>query len=389
MTFQSPKIIFVVSISLSVFVFKPVFAKTSKKVIKAVVSASSDPILLSNKEITLKINVTGGAFAGFEFKDQKLNPLSWILPTSWNPKNNQGGALFQGHFLCLGRWGAPSDAEIAYGKIPHNGEQTMYNWNIDEQKTENQFQVLNMNFDTKKDQISTNRTVYLAQNTNVAYVKESFTNYNTLGRLSNVVHHVTLGNPFLSKSTIISSNVDRGFDQTDSINELEKSFFTFPYKTRNGKSIDFRTSTEPNGYCCSFIHHPKDMYGWVTAIDPKSGLLIGYIWKTKEYPWLYIWHNVDEKGNPNAKGIEFGTAGLGKSYQTLVENNTGFFGKKSFEYIDAGQKIDKSFVMFIQKVPMNTKAIKNINIKINKEKEIKFGLNDIRNLEFEAELETE
>ncbi|MEJ0105573.1 MAG: hypothetical protein WDO19_24765 [Bacteroidota bacterium] len=45
------------------------------------------------------------------------------------PSNNRAGAPYQGHFLCLGRWGEPSPGEINKG-IPDHGEIANIQWQI-------------------------------------------------------------------------------------------------------------------------------------------------------------------------------------------------------------------------------------------------------------------
>ena len=350
------------------FSFLSGFAYSQKKAIQFV---SKPPVFLYNNKISLKINTAGGAMVGFEFKDQKVNPLSWVLPSNWSPKNNQKGAIFQGHFLCLGRWGAPSDGEIAKG-VPHNGEQTVYNWDINSQTSN----TLVMSYKAQLDLLSVKRTVSMPENNSIVYVTEDVKNYGTQGRLNNIVQHVTLGAPFLSTKTLINSNFGKGFNQTDTINQLEKRYFEFPISYRNEDTIDYRSCAEPSNYCASFIAKNGDKYGWVTAFNPEINLIIGYVWKVEEYPWLNIWHHI-ENGVPRSEGIEFGTCGLGKPYKTLVENNTSFFGHQSFEYIDAGETKTKNYIMFLQK---SAKNIKNINVNIDPELEPKFEKGSIKAL---------
>ncbi|MEZ5394190.1 MAG: hypothetical protein R2724_15330 [Bryobacterales bacterium] len=47
-------------------------------------------------------------------------------------------------------------------------------------------------------------------------------------------------------------------------------------------------------------------YAWVTAVHPKRGLVLGYLFKTSEYPWLQTWENYPAQGMM-ARGLEFGT----------------------------------------------------------------------------------
>ncbi len=53
-------------------------------------------IVLEGRVAEVKVDLGGGSIVGFQFKDQRLNPLSW---TSDEP----GQAHPMGHFLCLDR----------------------------------------------------------------------------------------------------------------------------------------------------------------------------------------------------------------------------------------------------------------------------------------------
>lgn len=60
----------------------------------------------------LSMDLLGGAFIDFRLSKQSDNPYSWYLPTNEMPENNRQGARFQGHFMCLGRWGASYNGEM-------------------------------------------------------------------------------------------------------------------------------------------------------------------------------------------------------------------------------------------------------------------------------------
>jgi len=71
-------------------------------------------VILSNGTISLEISKAGAAIVSLQ-NGGGVNPLSWKLTKEQMPVNNRSGAVFQGHFLCTGRWGAPTDGEIKAG----------------------------------------------------------------------------------------------------------------------------------------------------------------------------------------------------------------------------------------------------------------------------------
>ena len=331
--------------ALLIFLFVSIVAcKNSgtkeEEIVSETHSDLKDTIFLSNKSAKLAVATQGGAFVDFHFVNQNINPLNWRLKQSWVPKNNQSGAPFRGQFLCLGRWGSPTDGEIAAG-IPHNGEQNRDYWEIEEQKDG----FVKMSFKGELDGFYTNRSIKLDEKSAAFLVEENVKNINSIGRINNVVQHVTLGPPFLTRDVIVNSNSWKGFNQEDNY-PLEDSAFTWPEGRNKDLMMDATSTDTDEGYCVSYLVQPESEYGWISAFNPKQGLVIGYLWERKEYPWINIWNHVEE-GIPLSKGIEFGTGGMGRDYKELLENDSKFFGENSFEWIDAGETKNKSFICFL------------------------------------------
>ena len=83
-------------------------------------SADDDTkVVLRNETVQASIAVAGGGIVEFRFLDQQTNPLNWDIG-DLEPKPEDKPYL-RGHFLCLDRWGAPSEAEQKHG-MPFHGE---------------------------------------------------------------------------------------------------------------------------------------------------------------------------------------------------------------------------------------------------------------------------
>jgi hypothetical protein len=108
-------------------------------------------------------------------------------------------------------------------------------------------------------------------------------------------------------------------------------------------------------------HIFNDSIGWITATNAAERLMLGYIWKTKEYPWVNVWQQWKEN-RLWAKGLEFGTTGIGKSYQELLAINTSFHGISSYRLLDAGKFVEKSFYCFLLPIPAGFKGVKSIQL---------------------------
>jgi hypothetical protein len=92
-----------------------------------------------------------------------------------------------------------------------------------------------------------------------------------------------------------------------------------------------------------------EQLGWTTASNPSHGLLIGYLWRTSDYPWFIAWRRAD-RGQPFARGLEFGTTGLDWPQGELVRKGQ-IFGRPLFVHLDAGETLTKSFTGFLLRIP--------------------------------------
>jgi hypothetical protein len=122
---------------------------------KSVAGDKDTIISLSNTGATVSFSKWGGALVSFQLKNDSVNPFTWSLQQDDMPANNKNGAPFRGHFLCTGRWGAPTPGEINSG-IPHNGEPSN-NWWYVKEKTD---QSLLMECSAKLEDFEVERSVF-------------------------------------------------------------------------------------------------------------------------------------------------------------------------------------------------------------------------------------
>lgn len=319
----------------------------------------SSHLHLKNKNAGLVIDQYGGAYINFYLKDDSINPLTWSLTSEQMPENNRDGAPFQGHFLCLGRWGAPTPGEMEMG-VPHNGEATNRMWRIGSKSSSK----LVMSYESSLDDLEIVREVEFIGNEAMFRVTERVGNTNTVGRLNNIVQHVTLGPPFLSTSTLVFTNAGPGFFQDHSYPDPHRWEYEWPVaKDSLGNEYDLQRSDIDYNYVST--HLVEDTVGWIAAWNPDRKILLGYVWHKDDYPWVNVWNHMNE-GKPVAKGLEFGTTGIGKPYQDLLAVDTRFHGYNSFEFLDAGETVEKSFYGFLTTIDMEFDEIIKVTIKQNK-----------------------
>lgn len=277
---------------------------------------------LETPQAVAAFDLLGGGLVDFHLTGG-LNPLTW---------EQAGGELEsrpRGHFLCLDRWGAPSAAELKNG-MPFHGEASHVEWKALKPGA--------MSAQLPMAKLLVHRVASLDGAT--LTVRETLTNQNPLGRIYNMVQHPTIAPPFLDAKTFVDSNAGQGFAQIAPNDP--------PRPWPQGQSADLRHLTgDPLPNVVSFVIEAD--YGWVTACSPTAGLMVGYLWKTADYPWLNIWRDV-KNGQPAARGLEFGTTGLHQPYPELVKRGS-MLGRALYSHLDAGESVERSYQVFLKPLP--------------------------------------
>ncbi len=313
-------------------------------------------IKLENNTAALTIDPFGGSITDFRLKHIDINPLCFAFTKQQMPLNNRKGAPYQGHFLCLGRWGEPSVGEIK-ASIPNHGHFANMPWTVVDAGPSK----LNMNATSQLEGLHIDRTIELDDNHAVYSVKEVVQNINPLGRMFNMVQHPTLAAPFLNETTVVNCNATVGFDQS-LYQDIANNVLQWPYAKDSSKNtIDLTNPHPPYNAVFSFIVDKESDYGWITAYSPKHNLLLGYIWKRTDYPWIHLWQHYNQ-GTIQYRGIEFGTAGIHQPFNQIINTATTVFGEKTFSYIDAGETITKNYYSFLHPTESTFEGVKAATI---------------------------
>ena len=178
----------------------------------------------------------------------------------------------------------------------------------------------------------------------------------------NIVQHVSIAPPFLDKSTLFDNNTLQGFeDRNDGSLNQEETILKWPLVNHKGEKINLRQFEVNWPEVSSFMFDQNEEYGWVTACNPSKNLMLGYFWKTGDYPWINFWRSMEE-GVPKAFGMEFGTTGLHEPFPVVAKKGK-IFGRNIYEFIDANEVMSKSFTGFLARIPGDYKGVENIEIK--------------------------
>jgi hypothetical protein len=312
-------------------------------------------VVLENPAARLVFDVAGGALGEFQLQGSELNPLSWSRPAP-----GETAIHGFGHFVCLDRWGPPSPAEGAKG-MPYHGEAANVTWRVDRAPAlqTGAFEA-QMSATLPKAGLSVRRTVRMSRQDAIAGVREEVTNDKALGRIYNFVQHPTIGPPFLDENTLVDCNGWKGFAQKEQRPTPEEPSFVWPQGlNEEGAAVSMRRLT--NALSPSVVSYALDSaHGWITAAAPAKGLLIGYFWATQDYPWVSLWRDLGD-GKMTARGLEFGTTGLHQPFPILVKKGR-IWDRPLFEYLDAGETVAKSYLVFLIKIPSDFTGVSSIEL---------------------------
>jgi hypothetical protein len=308
-------------------------------------------VLLKGKTAIVRVELGGGSISDVRLTDLPVNPLTW---DSGRPRS---GSRPMGHFLCLDRWGAPSKAEQQNG-MPFHGEASRVMWRVVSPPMERGDHIeAEMAAALPLAGLEVVRRIRLSSHSALLAVTEQVTNTNKLGRIYNMVQHPTIGPPFLDEETLVDSNATRGFMQSSPLPNPEQPPVNWPYAISKGVRVDLRrlgSEADPNVVSYTI----DDEYGWVTASSISGRLLLGYIWKSAEYPWFNAWRHV-EHGRPAARGLEFGTTGLHQPFPVLVRKGP-IFNRPIYIYVDSGETQTRSYAAFLLKIPPDYRGVSKV-----------------------------
>lgn len=301
-------------------------------------------VSIENDELRVTVTQEGGHVAEFVNKQSGVNPLwtpPWpsIEPSTYSPSKfpeygSSGEAKLLagilGHNLCLDIFGGPSAEEAAAGMEPH-GEGSIVPYEISDTGT-----ALEMHATFPLAQIRFERRIELHQ-ANARFV-EVVENLAGADRPIGWTQHVTLAPPFIERgSTQFRASAGRsvalGGDFSPA-NYLKGGVeFGWPNAPlKDGGTCDLRVfhKATVSGAYTAHLMDPEKEHAFFTAFSPSLKAAVGYIWKTRDFPWMGIWEencsrtHAPWNGKAITRAMEFGVSPFPESRRQMVERGKTF-----------------------------------------------------------------
>lgn len=319
-------------------------------------------VRLANGSIELVVLKGGGSLVSLTLDDdpERINPMWDSLGADreqGRPERLTGGI---GHFVCVDGFGQPSDAERSAGLEGH-GEAHRLEWSTEFAGLEGSDLVLRQAVALPRVREELRREIRLRPGEHVVYVKSRLTSLLDFDRPVNWAEHATIGSPFLERGvTVVDISPSRAMTRPRKAATrnglrhrlLSGQEFAWPHApARAGGLLDLRAAPMESHSLDHTGHRmdPEADWAFVTALHPGKRLLLGYLFRPREFPWLQTWEFYPRSGML-ARGLEFGTQAFDLPRREVVTAGR-LFGQLLYRWLPARETIEGRYVMFWTRTP--------------------------------------
>jgi hypothetical protein len=283
---------------------------------------------------------------------------------------------YMGHFICFPAFGPPSSEWEAKSGLGNHGEAPIVEWKpIGEPSKQGGVLAFRYGADLLKTQYRMERTVTLAPGESVVYIEEWAENLANYDRPVNWVQHATFGPPFIApgKSYLDLSGtkgqVAGGAPATSSLKP--DSAFTWPDgETPTGDRVSLRPfQPKPkSGTYFAVQMDPARPLSFFTMYNPDFPVLIGYVFRTAESPWIGDFQenlriqNKPWDGKVVTRGIEFGTTPFAEGLKRSIDRGS-MFGVPTFRWLGARERAKTTFVLFMAEIPSDFAGVADVAVR--------------------------
>ena len=317
-------------------------------------------LVLSNDKLALTVISEGGAMAQIVLADdtEKINPL-------WNPYAlarvggvNRPTSAARGHFVCIDGFGPVSAEERAAG-MPFHGEAYVLPWTLQSHQKTGDTSSAAFSVGLPLAQETFRRTYHLVDGESVVWVDSEVTSLLSFDRPVFWAEHATVSAPFLEPGKVaVDMPVTRG--KTKAVPENPnpprqlQSYVDFNWPmapTVDGQLFDLRTApmkANTTEHVTTLID-PSRRLGFATALNTEKRLLIGWVFRREEFPWVQTWLS-NPSGNRMTRGLEFSTQPFDLPRADVLRNGP-LFDAPVLRMLPAKSTVASRFMMFYTPVP--------------------------------------
>ncbi len=321
----------------------------------------SPGLRLSNGAVELIVLLQGGSFASLTLNQdsKRANPMWDPVRMGRERGSTEAFGSSRGHFLCVDGFGPVTEAEREAG-LPEHGEASKLPWEL-VRSTESSA-AFRVRLPLVQETLT--RTITMAPNEPVVLVETEIESEVAFDRVILWAEHATIGAPFLSLGkTVVDQSAKhcrtKNYGEPGPSRFPEGRDFEWPILEGHG---DLRRSPARSGLFehigCLMDESREDEF--VTAIATDQNLLIGYLYRRRDFPWVQHWMHYPGDG-AYAWGIEFGMQPYDATKTELVALSP-MFGTPTFRWLPAKSRLSARFLMFVSKVPPDFDRVTDVRL---------------------------
>jgi hypothetical protein len=246
---------------------------------------------------------------------------------------------------------------------------------LTEKKVTDKYVSMTGECDLPVSQMKLSRTIASDKGSRIINVKEVVTSTSRRDLPFTLCEHVTVGPPFLEKGvTVFDMPATKGhtFPGPFSKTMRLKSDTAFAWPVgpgAKGRKVDMRMISKADKSSSDFsaqLINPKRDDAWVSAVNPKMGLMLAYVWKREDFPWVGNWEeNAGRRANPWAgksltRGLEFSNTPFPMGLRNAVDMGE-FHGMPTYRWLPALGKIEVDYDILMAAVPEKTRGVYEIS----------------------------
>ena len=208
------------------------------------------------------------------------------------------------------------------------------------------------------------RTFLLPKGSNALWVRTKVESLLSVDRPIAWAEHATIGSPFLEpRVTVVDLSGTRS--QTRPYTEKARhrlasdQAFTWPNAPlAAGGSVDLRSVPESPDSGDHTTTVVTGEWAYASAIHTSKNLLVAWIWKTADFPWLQNWESYPNTGRL-ARGLEFSTQPFDIPRRAAVDMHR-LLDTPTVRWLPAKSSIETEFAMVWTRVPEGFRRVTRI-----------------------------
>jgi hypothetical protein len=339
---------------------------------------------MDNGRVSLALTVGGGHIAALAHRDRpKLNPLwapIWKTMEPWQYRSTDARhcgirllAAICGHNLCLGWFGTPSPEEQKAGMGVH-GEAPVARWKFTQKTLGKERMSLTCGCDLPAARMRFSRTISSRRDSDVIHITESVLSLAACDMPFTICEHVTFGPPFLEKGvTVFDMPATQCRTFPGKFEDPQRLMPDTPFQWPQGPGADgravdmrmIRTEDAVSGDFSAQLMNPAREDAWFSALHPQKRLLVAYMWKRRDFPWVGNWEeNYSRKAKPwagksLARGMEFTNTPFPTGLRAAVDLHT-FQGQPTYRWLPAKGRVDLEYDLTVRPVDEGCRGVSDI-----------------------------